>query len=96
METGGIDGLSVTTGFTSAGEFEIAGMHFGGGAIVGRDDYEYVITVGAEGLPALAAALACDIDGIQAAWDARQDEIVRRGEHRWLNEHNVPNSLWTA
>ena len=92
----GIPGLSVSARFTPEGNFVIMGLHVGGGEPVGRDDYEYAVTVHRAGLPALAAALGTDVDGIPAAWDAREVEIVTYGESRWLSEHDVEHETWVA
>ena len=88
----GIPDLYVRTSRNAAGDFVIEGQHLGAG--LGRDDYEYYITVKAADLPSLATALGTDTAGIDAAWAAQSGEIVRRGENRWLEEHGVPKSLY--
>jgi hypothetical protein len=92
----GIPGLSVSARLTSEGTFMIYGLQVGGGEPVGRDDYEYTITVQGAGLDALAAALGTDVAGIPAAWDAHEVEIVTYGESRWLTEHEVEHETWVA
>ena len=96
MGTGGIDGLTVWAQFRDDGSFELEGVHRGAGAHVGREDYEYFIKVAPEHLPALATALGCAVDGILEAWSAQQDDIVRHGERRWLEEHGVTSSLYVV
>ncbi|CAN5479793.1 hypothetical protein BH09ACT4_BH09ACT4_20770 [soil metagenome] len=95
MGTAGIDGLDVWATWDN-GTFHIEGLHIGAGAIVGKEDYEYHLTVAAEHLPALARALGCAANGIMAAFDAQKDAIVLHGERKWLLEHDVPVSLWVA
>lgn len=92
----GIPGLSVTARLTPEGTFVITGLHVGGGEHIGRDDYEYVVTVESRALPALAAALQTDVAGIPAAWDALEVTIVHYGESRWLTEHDVEHETWVA
>ncbi len=92
----GIPGLSVSARVAPDGSFVITGLHVGGGEHIGRDDSEYTITVQGAGLPALAAALGTDIDGIPAAWDAQEVAIVTYGESRWLTEHDVEHETWVA
>jgi hypothetical protein len=92
----GIPGLSVTARLTPEGTFVITGLHIGGGEHIGRDDYEYIVTVGSRALPALAAALQTDVAGIPAAWDALEVTIVQYGESRWLTEHDVEHETWVA
>jgi hypothetical protein len=92
----GIPGLSVSARFTPDGTFMIYGLHVGGGEHIGRDDYEYTITVQGTGLEALATALGTDIAGIAEAWDAHEVAIVTYGESRWLAEHDVEHETWVA
>jgi hypothetical protein len=92
----GIPGLSVSARYTPEGTFVIYGLHIGGGEHIGRDDYEYTITVQGAGLTTLAAALGTDTAGIPDAWDAREVEIVTYGESRWLAEHDVEHETWVA
>jgi hypothetical protein len=92
----GIPGLSVSARLTPEGTFIVYGLHVGGGEHIGRDDYEYTITVQGAGLVALAAALGTDVDGIPAAWDAAEVAIVTYGESRWLAEHDVEHETWVA
>jgi hypothetical protein len=92
----GIPGLSVSARLTPEGTFVINGLHIGGGEHIGRDDYEYVVTVESRALPALAAALETDVAGIPAAWDALEVTIVQHGESRWLTEHDVEHETWVA
>ena len=92
----GIPGLSVSARLTPEGTFVIYGLHVGGGEHIGRDDYEYTITVQGAGLDALAAALGTDVAGIPVAWDAREVEVVTYGESRWLTEHDVEHETWVA
>ena len=92
----GIPGLSVSARLTPEGTFVVYGLHVGGGEHIGRDDYEYTITVQGAGLNALAAALGTDVDGIPAAWDAAEVAIVTYGESRWLAEHDVEHETWVA
>jgi hypothetical protein len=92
----GIPGLSVSARLTPEGTFIVYGLHVGGGEHIGRDDYEYTITVQGAGLIALAAALGTDVDGIPAAWDAAEVAIVTYGESRWLAEHDVEHETWVA
>lgn len=92
----GIPGLSVSARLTPEGTFMVNGLHVGGGEYIGRDDYEYTITVQGAGLDALAAALGTDVPGIPEAWDAREVEIVTYGESRWLAEHEVEHETWVA
>jgi hypothetical protein len=80
----GISGLSVSARLTPDGTFIIYGLHIGGGEHIGRDDYEYTITVQGSALEALATALGTDVAGIPAAWDAQEVAIVTYGESRWL------------
>ncbi|MEO8261849.1 MAG: hypothetical protein ABI566_04700 [Pseudolysinimonas sp.] len=96
MGTAGIDGLSVWANWNPDGGFHIEGLHLGAGRIVGKEDYEYHITVAKEDLPKLAAALGCAEDAILQTFTAQLDAIVTAGERRWLTEHDVPNSLWVA
>jgi hypothetical protein len=92
--TGGIDGLAVWGRMRGDGGFEIEGQHLGAGGHIGKEDYEYLITVAAEDVPALARALGCADDGIVEAWDAQVDQIVStRGERTWLTEHGIPSKL---
>jgi len=90
----GIPDLYVRTRFGERGDFINEGQHFGEGARVGRQDYEYFITVKVGDFPVFASALGCGEDEIQAAWEEQSGVIVRHGERKWLAEHNVPNSLW--
>ena len=92
----GIPGLSVSARLTPEGTFVIYGLHVGGGEHIGRDDYEYTITVQGSGLAALAVALGTDVAGIPAAWDAAEVAIVTYGESRWLAEHDVEHETWVA
>jgi hypothetical protein len=92
----GIPGLSVSARYTPEGTFVIYGLHIGGGEHIGRDDYEYTITVQGAGLQTLAAALGTDTAGIPDAWDVREVEIVTYGESRWLAEHDVEHETWVA
>jgi predicted NAD-dependent protein-ADP-ribosyltransferase YbiA (DUF1768 family) len=92
----GIPGLSVSARLAADGSFVITGLHIGGGEHIGRDDYEYVVTVRPAALPALAAALGTDLAGIPEAWDALEVEIVQHGESRWLTEHDVEHETWVA
>jgi len=92
----GIPGLSVSARLTPEGTFVIYGLHIGGGEHIGRDDYEYTITVQGAGLSALATALGTDVAGIPAAWDAAEVAIVQHGESRWLSEHDVEHENWVA
>jgi hypothetical protein len=92
----GIPGLSVSARLQADGSFVISGLHVGGGEHVGRDDYEYVVTVHPAALPALATALGTDVDGIPEAWDAAEVAIVQHGESRWLSEHDVEHQTWVA
>jgi hypothetical protein len=96
MGTAGVDGLDVWATWNQDGGFHIEGLHIGGGALVGRDDYEYHITVAKADLPQLANALDCDLHDILEAFEQQKETIVHRGEHRWLTEHDVPSSLWVA
>jgi hypothetical protein len=59
------------------------------------DPYEYCITIEADGVPALRRALgiAPDADAFDAVV-RRSREIVKRGEHRWLSERQVPLELF--
>jgi len=90
----GIPDLYVRTRFGERGDFIIEGQHFGEGARVGRQDYEYFITVKVGDFPVFASALGCGENEIQAAWEEQSGVIVRHGERKWLADHNVPNSLW--
>ena len=92
----GIPHLHVEAKFNAKGDFIIEGQHYGAGAHVGREDYEYYVTIRSADLPALAAALGCAVDTIQAAWHEQSAEIVRAGERTWLAEHDVPSELWVA
>ena len=92
----GIPGLSVSARLTPEGTFVVYGLHLGGGEHIGRDDYEYIVTVRPSALPALAAALETDVAGIPAAWDALEVGIVQHGESRWLTEHEVAHETWVA
>ena len=92
----GIPDLHVEAKFTAKGDFVIEGQHFRAGAHVGREDYEYYVTIRSADLPALAAALGCEVEGIRAAWDEQSAVIVRAGERKWLAENNVPSDLWVA
>ena len=96
MGTAGVDGLDVWATWNHDGGFHIEGLHIGGGALVGREDYEYHITVAKDDLSKLAEALGCSPDAILDAFEQQKDLIVHRGEHRWLTEHDVPSSLWVA
>lgn len=93
MGTGGIDGLAVWGRRSPDGGFEIEGQHLGAGAIVGKDDYEYIITVAPADLPRLAAALGTTDDGVEAAWKLHEDAIVRRGERMWLALHGIRSTV---
>ena len=90
----GIPDLYVRTRFGDSGDFIIEGQHFGAGAIVGREDYEYFISIKPIDFPVLATALGCGIEEIQKAWEEQSGVIVRHGERSWLAEHDVPSSLW--
>jgi hypothetical protein len=92
----GIPRLHVRASFSKTGDFVIEGQHLGAGAHIGRQDYEYYVTVRVASLPALAAALGCEVDGILAAWNEQSAVIVNRGERRWLAEHDVPSDVWVA
>jgi hypothetical protein len=92
----GIPGLSVSARLTPEGTFVVYGLQVGGGEPIGRDDYEYTITVKGAGLASLAAALGTDVAGIPVAWDAAEVGIVQYGESRWLTEHDVEHENWVA
>ena len=92
----GIPGLSVSARLTPEGTFVINGLHVGGGEHIGRDDYEYIVTVAPPALPTLATALGTDVAGIPEAWDALEVGIVTYGESRWLTEHDVEHETWVA
>jgi hypothetical protein len=92
----GIRGLSVSARLTPDGTFVISGLHVGGGEHIGRDDYEYTITVQGVAIQALAAALGTDVAGIAEAWDEQEVGIVTYGESRWLTEHDVEHETWVA
>ena len=102
MEPGhGIRGLHVGTQWKADGAFEISGHHLGESLIplMGKDEYEYAITVPTDQLDALASALGADATagaaGIDAAWSAQESEIVRHGEKRWLTEHGITHEFWS-
>jgi len=90
----GIPDLYVRTRFGESGDFIIEGQHFGAGAIAGRDDYEYFISIKPDDFAVLATALNCGVEAIQTSWEEQSGVIVRHGERKWLAEHDVPNSLW--
>jgi len=90
----GIPDLYVRTRFADDGDFIIEGQHLGEGARVGRQDYEYFITVKVADFAVFAEALGCGLDDIQASWEEQSGVIVLHGERKWLAEHGVPNSLW--
>jgi hypothetical protein len=83
------------------GAFEISGHHLGESLIplMGKDEYEYVITVPVHHIAAFASALGADASagaaGIDAAWSAQESEIIRHGEKRWLTEHGVEHEFWS-
>lgn len=61
------------------------------------DEYEYWITVAAEHVPALAAALGVGSgrDEIMASLVAQGEAICRRGERSWLEDHGVASTTST-
>ncbi|MEO5921066.1 MAG: hypothetical protein ABIQ01_07980 [Pseudolysinimonas sp.] len=97
----GIPGLHVEGRWKADGAFEISGHHLGESLVplMGKNEYEYAITVPVEQLDAFAAALGADAasgtEGIDAAWSAQESEIVRHGEKRWLTEHGIEHEFWS-
>jgi hypothetical protein len=97
----GIPGLHVEAQWKADGAFVISGHHLGESLVplMGKNEYEYAITVPVDQLGAFASALGVDEAAgaavIDAAWAKQESEIVRHGEKRWLTEHGIEHEFWS-
>lgn len=58
-------------------------------------EYEYTVTVAAQDVPKLLAALGGDAgDDLLALIQAHRLDILERGEDTWLRQHSINYELW--
>lgn len=84
------DGLYVSASLRGDGALEISGQDLRHG------EYEYFLTVGAEQVPNVIAALGGEQgDDLLGLLEKHGDEIVRRGEKSWLEAAGVKVSFFS-
>ncbi len=87
--------LVVRAGYDDRGRLTIDGQDLGGHPLF--EEYEYFLRVAPEHFGLLRSALGGGADAeLVDLLATRGDELVRRGETRWLKEHGIPFDLDTS
>ncbi|MBL1073641.1 hypothetical protein JK358_04475 [Nocardia sp. 2] len=85
------DGLYIDAALRDSGALVIEGQHLRGGG-----EYEYALTVAADQVPVVVAALGGDADAdVLDLLHANAEPIVRRGEKGWLESIGVTVGFWS-
>jgi hypothetical protein len=92
------ESCTVHLGHAADGALQFSGHDLRAFGTAGHE-YEYVVTVGTEQLPALRRALDVEDDAdVLAAVLARAADVMATGEATWLTAHGVVHevSVWSS